>query len=83
MSLIDLINKKSILPSSSEALPGRSEEMEIPEEHFVKGTRLKEPFPNNLEKAIFGMGCFWGVEKNTRISLNNIKTNNKSNFEEN
>ena len=59
MSLIDLINKKSILPSSSEALPGRSEEMEVPEEHFVKGTPLKGPFPEGYEDAIFGMGCFW------------------------
>ena len=63
MSLIDLLNKKSILPLESEALLGRDEEVEIPEEHFVKGTPLKGPFPDNLNKAVFGMGCFWGVER--------------------
>ena len=63
MSLIDLLNKKSILPLESEALRGRDEEVEIPEEHFVKGTPLKGPFPDNLNKAVFGMGCFWGVER--------------------
>ena len=63
MSLIDLLNKKSILPLESEALLGRDEEVEIPEEHFVNGTPLKGPFPDNLNKAVFGMGCFWGVER--------------------
>ena len=63
MSLIDLINKKSILPTSSEALPGRTEEIEVPEKHFVKGAPLKEPFPEGFKKVIFGMGCFWGVER--------------------
>ena len=63
MSLIDLIDKKSLLPSDNEALPGREEEIEVPKEHFVKGTTMKEPFPQNLDKTIFGMGCFWGVEK--------------------
>ena len=59
MSLIDLLNKKSLLPSESEALEGREEEMEVPEEHFITGTPLKSPFPNGLEEAIFAMGCFW------------------------
>ena len=60
---MDLINKKSLLPGESEALKGREEEIEVPEEHFLKGTPLKAPFPKGLNQAIFGMGCFWGVEK--------------------
>jgi peptide-methionine (S)-S-oxide reductase len=63
MSLMDLINKKSLLPGESEALKGREEEIEVPEEHFLKGTPLKAPFPKGLNQTIFGMGCFWGVEK--------------------
>tara|TARA_B110000014_G_C20075572_1_gene561388 strand:+ start:438 stop:1079 length:642 start_codon:yes stop_codon:yes gene_type:complete len=63
MSLIDLINKKSILPSQSEALPGRKEKIEVPNKHFITGTTMVEPFPSEMKKAMFGMGCFWGVEK--------------------
>ena len=37
--------------------------MPVPDSHFVNGTELKPPFPVGLETAIFGMGCFWGVEK--------------------
>ena len=63
MSLMDLLNKKSLLPLESEALKGREEEIEVPPEHFINGTPLKAPFPEGLEQAIFGMGCFWGVER--------------------
>ena len=63
MSLMDLINKKSLLPSESEALKGREEEIEVPEKHFLKGTPIKGPYPDGLDQAVFGMGCFWGVEK--------------------
>ena len=63
MSLMDLLNKKSVLPLESEALVGREEEVQVPDEHFVKGTPLRGPFQDNLRQAIFGMGCFWGVER--------------------
>ena len=46
-----------------EALAGRSTEMPVPERHFVNGNRLEPPFPEGTERAVFGMGCFWGAEK--------------------
>ena len=58
-----LFNKKPTMPSQEEALPGRQERMPVPERHFVNGARLTAPFPDGLERAIFGMGCFWGAEK--------------------
>ena len=52
MSLMDLLNKKSLLPLESEALKGREEGIEIPAEHFVKGTPLKDPFPEGLDQDL-------------------------------
>jgi peptide-methionine (S)-S-oxide reductase len=45
------------------ALPGRAQEMFVPERHEVLHTPLKGPFPPGVETAIFGMGCFWGAER--------------------
>jgi peptide-methionine (S)-S-oxide reductase len=45
------------------ALPGRDQEIAVPERHAVLDTPLKGPFPQGVEVAIFGMGCFWGAER--------------------
>jgi peptide-methionine (S)-S-oxide reductase len=49
--------------SPDQALPGRSEEVPVPERHEVLGTPLKPPFPEGLEQIVVGMGCFWGAER--------------------
>jgi peptide-methionine (S)-S-oxide reductase len=54
-------NATMVEPAS--ALPGRSQEMPVPDRHEVLGTPLKGPFPNGVQTAIFGMGCFWGAER--------------------
>jgi peptide-methionine (S)-S-oxide reductase len=51
------------VPDATEALPGRPEAMPVPERHFVNGDRLAPPYPEGLELALFGMGCFWGTER--------------------
>jgi peptide-methionine (S)-S-oxide reductase len=61
--MFSLSPKKLKLPAPSEALPGRSETMPVPDKHFVLGTPLKGPFPAGLQQAVFGLGCFWGAEK--------------------
>jgi peptide-methionine (S)-S-oxide reductase len=59
-----MFGKKPLtIPSPTEALPGRAERMPIPELHFVNKSRLSPPFPEGLQRALFGMGCFWGAER--------------------
>jgi peptide-methionine (S)-S-oxide reductase len=55
--------KKLVIPTQEQALPGRSEKMPVTNKHTVLGTPLQEPFPAGLEKVAFGLGCFWGAER--------------------
>ena len=48
---------------AASALSGRSEALAVPTRHEVLGTPLEPPFPENVQIAIFGMGCFWGAER--------------------
>jgi peptide-methionine (S)-S-oxide reductase len=57
------IRRKHALPSADEAIPGRSERMEVTHAHTVLGTPLEGPFDASLEMAMFGLGCFWGAER--------------------
>ncbi len=56
-------SKKLTLPSREEALPGRTEAVPVPAQHYVNGNPLKPPFPAQLEQAVFALGCFWGAER--------------------
>ncbi len=56
-------SRKPRLPSPEEALPGRAQRMPVSPRHLVLGTPMAPPFPEGLETAMFGMGCFWGAER--------------------
>ena len=58
-----MFEKKLRMPTREEALPGRSSAMRVPKAHFVNGQTLTPPFPAGMEMALFGMGCFLGVER--------------------
>jgi peptide-methionine (S)-S-oxide reductase len=53
---------KTLLPVES-TLPGRAAALPVPEKHFVNGHPLTPPFPEGMQQAVFGMGCFWGAER--------------------
>ncbi|QSJ16141.1 peptide-methionine (S)-S-oxide reductase MsrA [Nostoc sp. UHCC 0702] len=55
--------KKQVMPTPEEALSGRGQSMPVPAHHYVNKNPLKPPYPEGLEKALFGLGCFWGAER--------------------
>ncbi|XP_043362081.1 uncharacterized protein LOC119845556 isoform X1 [Dermochelys coriacea] len=54
---------KPLLPSREEALPGRAQSLTVSAKHAVSGNAMLPPFPEGMQMAIFGMGCFWGAER--------------------
>ena len=58
-----MTNKKSQMPDADKALIGRDEKMSVPAKHYVNGNPLEAPFPDNMQMAMFGLGCFWGAER--------------------
>jgi len=56
-------SKKLRMPRAEEALPGRQTALRVGERHFVNGHKILPPFPDGMQRAVFGMGCFWGAER--------------------
>ena len=61
--MLNLFKDKSRMIDRERALPGREAEMPVPDRHEVLGTPTKPPFPEGIQTAVFGMGCFWGAER--------------------
>jgi len=58
-----MFRSKTEMITPGDALPGRGEALPESDVHFVNGTSIYPPFPEGLEVAVFGMGCFWGAER--------------------
>src|SRR3954465_2167199 len=57
------MRKTTALPSAAEARPGRVMPIPTAKRHFVNGHQLQAPYPAGLQRAVFGLGCFWGAER--------------------
>ena len=58
-----MLRKKTEMPSAADALPGRQTPIPTASKHFINQRPLKGPYPEGLETAMFGFGCFWGAER--------------------
>jgi len=63
MFILDMLNHKLKLPNKENALPGRDEALDCGEAHYINRHPLRGPYPDNMQKAVFGLGCFWGAER--------------------
>jgi peptide-methionine (S)-S-oxide reductase len=57
------MRKTTALPTAAEALPGRETPIPTASRHYVNGAPIQPPYPEGLEQAVFGLGCFWGAER--------------------
>ena len=60
---MSFFRKTAVMPAKSETLPGRAAPIPTSDLHAVNGRRLRGPYPDGIETAVFGLGCFWGAER--------------------